>query len=381
MQTRFVSICCFATVSVNLVALGGCKSSTGSIQLAAGAISSLPSIEAASGQQFSYLTQEGASTTTASSDSLLQRFFKLECWRGADSGREFHLCPEGIAETNANKFTGSTLIGTIAAVDDYGPDVLADSGRRSCGAIGGHSATVSAASFVSRADGGNGSKLVIDTYAKYNCIAKRDFDGSYYAYSKTEDEQKYYMVRTRKNVQGGGYVNTDFMQMYLETTEPDALDQSGQYAFLAFNSVGLTSRIVLLMNMQTHRFMVKMLQRAGNTDSEWLVAAGIGGIDPATRQLRQGTYTAIVNHGQAGTHAYCVNNADSSDATPSACADSNATTGALSNGPAEYLGMTSTQAADLAGFVAYFANAVPLSASNDLPDAVDPEKDFPDLIQ
>jgi hypothetical protein len=363
----------FPACALILAFFSGCQGGTGTTALAAAATGSLPAT--------TVLAAGGLTVAGAATDGFLTRFFKLQCWRGEGSGREVHMCPPGVAEIPENRFDGMTLLGLIAGVDDYGPDVIASSERTSCGAVDAHEGTVTAASFVSNETGGNGAKLVLDTFAQYQCKGRREFDGAYYAYNKATDDQHYFMIRTRKNVMGGGFNNTDVMQMYLETTASDVLDDSSKYAFLAFNSASSSpgNRHLLLMNLQTHRFMVKT-RSISSGGQAWLVAAGTGGIDPATHQLRTGTYTAIVDDGAGASHTYCVNNADTSDANPTDCADSDTTAGAWSGKTASFLGMTAGQQSDLAAFLAHFADAQPLSAA-DLPDAANSTRDFPDDIR
>jgi hypothetical protein len=284
-----------------------------------------------------------------------------------------------VAKTDDTEFNAQTLLGLIFAGDREAADIFgADS--QHCGAgEGGASVTVTSASYVS-SDGGNGHRFVVGLDPLLGCGAHRSWNGAYKAYLYGTQSDRRVLVASRKHdLTSAGSDQTDLYEIYL------GLSGAGAAHVLAFNTVGINGivpggnpydyaeRALLLVNFETHRFMVKYRQNNG----AFLTAAGRGGVD-SSGAWQPGAFSVRTDGVKEGL---CADNATRLVAEASACAPELATWSSTAEA-ATYLGLTAQETSELDAFLLHFA-AGPMVG--DLPADAAPvgnadAKDIPDRL-
>ena len=283
--------------------------------------------------------------------------------------------PPLVTRDLSNKYSIGTLIGLIYHAEMAMNNIFLKS-YLECGVgDGAGPISVSDSSFVSRDDGGDGAKFIIDYHAQLSCVGHGD-DGSgnvhYYTYGTAEN--KWVIIVARKNP----LRESNLFQVYLSDGVPAV------HHVLAFNAItisavdGYKARSVLLVNLQTRKFLVKSYGGGGAVNDGYVIAAGAGGISPAGA-FEVGSYFARSPSTPAGV---CVDNATRNQAEVASCAaETAAWTGTAD--VAAYLELTAAEQGDLANFLSFFADGPTTSvlAAEDVPGSFDDLIHIPDVIQ
>ena len=347
-----------------------CNGSGTLLGLSRDALTALPAVPSPRGQA---LTAGDA----LPDDFTLKQFFKLQCHHGLRGDPVVDYCPPGVPKNDDTEFNAQTLLGLIFAGDREAADIFGATYQH-CGAgEGGAPATVTAASYVS-SDGGNGHRFVVGLDPLLGCAAHRVWNGAYKAYLYGTQSDRRVLVASRKHdLTSAGADQTDLYEIYL------GLNGAGAAHVLAFNTVGIAGvvpggnpydygeRAILLVNFETHRFMVKYRQNNG----AFLTAAGRGGMD-ASGAWQPGAFSVRTDGTTAGL---CADNATRLVADPSACAAEQASWSSAAEAAA-YLGLTAQETSDLDTFLQHFAagpmvgdlaaDAAPMGSADavDIPD-------------
>ena len=336
--------------------------SSTSLNLAGKAARALPAIaSSSSSSSFSF------SVGDATSDQVINSFFKLECYMPDVVDN----CPTGIGpEIETNKYTVTTLIGVIYHAQLYMENVLNYS-LPDC-----TTATVSASSFVTDDSSGDTSTYLIDFYDQLNCLGSSTYNSQtqYYA-AQSDTSTDNVMIVTRKHDTGtSGWDQSDIYQAYLSKT-----DASTDH-ILAFNTTNIndtstgdsTFRTVLIVNLSTRKFLV---QHHGS-GSNYVVAAGQGGISTAGA-YESGYYYAKSNWTTVGL---CIDNSTRLEVDASNCSNETASWSSTAE-VATYLDLTSIEQTDLANFLSFFTNGPTATALSVYPTAATDVMHIPDRIE
>ena len=293
--------------------------------------------------------------------AAIQTFFKLECHNDDNS---VNFCPSGVAASDSNKFTAQTLIGLVYLAEMKGKDIYNDSAAKfkTCEAGVTHSALTNHIAYYDIGGGpGTFEPVVLPFGSLLDCVSTftetsgANTNTTYSAYSKATTGDVYAYVSSRKGAVTSLGTMSDVFQGYMSKS-------GGNPEVVAFNlasynletaSTTFGNRVVLIVNVTTHKFAVKTGDGNGNS----LMAMGKAGYDPSTGTYTDGYFVVRVLTNTAA-RVYCIKNS----ATPTVVAGSNCTdivvglgttsgTGWSAAQVATYLGMNSTDAANVADFI------------------------------
>ncbi len=353
------------------VALGvaGCGRGGGgaSISFTKAAMTSLPAVTTpgTSGQGLRASSAVLGTGTIADYQALLY-LFRLECQHVPND----NYCPPTVHPSSdlmdPTRFEMGSLIGMIYHAQMYtGSLVTGCSGE-------GTSMTVSPSSYAAANPGGNPTKFVLDEYYLYTCRSSNvsDANAETRVVSAVADGSYQAALHTRHNYNSGdGRLQTDFSQVYVSM-------EGSSPRFLALNFSAATphaSRIVLLVNLTSHRFALKYYvpTQPGNLSSWapafYAVATGVGGYDLATGTANPGYYSVSFLDYSPGPvpRQLCVNNVGGVIAASSDCTSNSVPmTWASSDAIRSYLGISAEDAARAAPFLAPFASEAQLTAAD-----------------
>lgn len=343
------------------------KSKLKKFNIGAAAVESLPHYRASS---------KSVTSGTIADHNTLSKFFKLECYMpGGDN-----FCPAGVDYTtggdmNPYKLTSFTLIGSIYHADMYSGGL-----KISCD---GTPTTITASSFVAAQAGGNPAKYIIDYYNLLSCT-KQDTGGDvgsgtkYQAYSVNSAGAYQATLTTRYRVPSNG-VSTpgqnDVFEVYVALS-------SDKPVFMAYNYAGadtMYQRTILLVNTTTHKFAVKHFE----SNTQKLVAIGMGGVDRTTGVMNPGYYYTKFTKNTGTEDDGCIDNATGAFQTDnSKCTGAGVpTTWTTSDEVATYLGISAEEKTRLSTFLAVFNTTAFLTeADSPANSTTDVEQNFPKSI-
>jgi hypothetical protein len=310
----------------------------------------------------------GTAPTNVADEQFVAQLFGMECrasWMNPDP---YDYCPPGTPAPPASgsdpyKFTMLTLIGMIFHAQGYTelvPSCSDDS-------TGYSPKTVTAASYAAGSSdpSANPTRFLLDQYGTYTCREDAPFPCTTRVGSAVADGSYQTMLTTRYKCDAGGGPQTDFFQV-------DVSDAGTTPSFLALNDAGTGSRILLLANLANHRFAIKYLEPAAG---KWGVAVGVGGYDLTTGTPNAGHYW-VTDH--LGFPDLCADNAAGTFVDVGACAaDGVPVAWTTVEALQAYLEVPAAHAARLAPYLAKFATAERLPASEAYAAAGDEDLYFP----
>ena len=361
------------------LAITGCKGSGGgsTIEFTPAAMKSLPSVAPTAGA----LTAARSGAQTVGSYFLVSQLFQMQC-RHPDGGVDY--CPPGTPAPPASvfdpyQFTMQTLIGFIFHAQMY-TQLVTD-----CSGSSYSPKTVTAASYsaASSTPGANPTRFILDELSSYTCQATNVSNGSVETrmISSVADGSYQATLHTRYRYDAGNGPQTDFFQV-------DVAMNAGVPEFLALNFASgapWRSRIVLLTNLVTHRFVLKYYvpeQPSGTMTApqHYTVAAGVGGFDLATGTPNPGHYFVdFLDEPMYGPMQRCVDNVGGVlQPDVSSCTADGVPMGWTSSDTiAAYLAVPAAHAARLAPFLAEFATAAALGPADAWQSAGDEDLYWP----
>jgi hypothetical protein len=292
MRTTFLRLALFLLLpAVGCDALSSDSGEARDLEFTAAAMESLPQVQK-NAVDMSHLLPVPPPPFEVASDYLeLAKFFKHECHMHPQD----NFCPPNVdvAENdgmNDTKFTATTLMGLI-----YHAEMYSGGQRTACdhaeGSIDGQAFTAASS------EGGDPDRFILDNYGLYTCVGEESHNGSttYVAYSTAPDYQASLTTRHRAGSDKFDFDQTDVFQVYV------GLD-GGAPTTLAFNWAGISSmlgRAIVLVNLESHRFVVKYL--TGGETNRLVTAVGIGGIDRATGAPHPGHFWASFSNDSNGS--------------------------------------------------------------------------------
>jgi hypothetical protein len=313
-------------------------------------------------------------------DGFTAQLFKMECRRSASEGVDY--CPAGTpARENYGtglgddpyQFDMQALIGFIYHAQMYTLLVT------DCSGTGLQPKTVTSASYFAASDDGaaDPTRFIFDQYATYTCRSTQiaDTDHETRMVSAVADGSYQTTLHTRYQYVAEGDPQTDFFQV-------DVSMSSGSPEFLAFNFASaepFASRLVLLVNLTSHRFAMKYYTPAQNGAPErYAVAAGTAGYDLTTGNPNDGHYY-IHFLDDPGEFAECVNNVGGAFDPASDFTNCDPDLDHTAWGPAaleEFLGVPAAAATRLAPYLAVFEDTDDLAVADDWASKADTDSDM-----
>jgi len=316
---RRLAVACLALVgiaaAVGCGGGGGGSSSQSNIVFTPGALKSVPLVRPPA-PTLAALAVEGAPATPTSidTDGFTEQLFKMQCRRSASEGVDY--CPAGTPPRSdygtalgddPYQFDMQTLIGFIYHAQMYTSLVT------SCSGAGLAPETVTAGRYqAASTEGADPTRFILDQYGTYACRSSQVSDPAHETrmVSAVADGSYQTTLHTRYQYVAGGETQTDFFQVDV------SMDGAGSPELVAFNfasAAPFASRLVLLVNLTSHRFAMKYYAPqqpagAGTSPERYAVAAGVAGYDLATGDPNGGHY-AIHFQDDPGEFSECVDNA------------------------------------------------------------------------
>lgn len=322
--------------------------------------------------------------------NVMQNFFKAECH---DDSGSINFCPAGATIDVNNKFTSTTLVGLLYLADMKLSDIFqsSDASYQECQRGDGATGLTNHTGVFNPS---NSDKFVLDFGTLLDCVANMSYSENkitYFLYSKSNDGKTFAEVSTRKQHQSDnpstGGVMSDVYQPYLSK---DSSNNSNILAlnlasYDAKNSGDYAMRGVVLLNIQSHKFIVKQSTFNNNTTTN-LISLGKAGYDSASSAWVDGYYKikVVLGDGENNSVEVCVRNAEVSVTTDdSNCSGINnffIQDGWTADDVYEWLGMTEQESTDLTGFKTYFDNPdsipaddIPHNGADYFPDSITAE--------
>jgi hypothetical protein len=358
------------------LALAGCGSSKGGgsdsvIEFTPGAMKSVPSVTPSSSTgMVAAIAPVAAAASTIGDYFFVKQLFSMQCrhpnWGGINYCPPGTPVPPAAPAMDPYQFTMQSLIGFIFHAQGYTSLVT------SCTGEGLTPKTVTASLYAAHSTSGspNPTRFVLDQFGTYTCRSSNVSSSSAETrvVSAVADGSYQTTLHTRYKYDAGNGGQTDFFQV-------DVTMDASNPTFLALNFASaepFRSRLVLLVNLATHKFALKYYTptQPGDPGLSWpaahyAVAVGTGGFDLTTGTANAGHYYVdFLDEAMYGEQKVCVNNVGGGiEAGFTNCAGIPMTWSGGSSGVQSYLEVPAGAVTRLAPYLAVFNDSTTLGVS------------------